>query len=215
MLAQRDEQIAVVGLRDAAAVMIARRQRPLLAEDDLDLVELASAVVEFGARDRGASTAVGPLGKAEIDGLVLREGFVGDDVEQAALARRPHLGHALERRRDLSFARDDAHAARTLGHQHRAVGQERQRPRIDEAPCDGANLEFARRRAERRRFATRAGGDQERDGKQDRDRQGGGHESDRCLHRSSDRDVDHRAFANDANEKAATIISGSASRWWP
>ncbi len=42
MLAQRDEQIAVVGLRDAAAIMIARRQRPLLAEDDLDLVEPAA-----------------------------------------------------------------------------------------------------------------------------------------------------------------------------
>src|SRR6185295_5666163 len=37
-------------------------------------------------------------------------------------------------------------------------------------------------RAERRLFATGAGGDQERDGKQDRDRQGGGHEADRCLH---------------------------------
>ena len=121
VLAQRDEQIAVIGLRDAAAVMIARRQRPLLAEDDLDVVEPALAVGEPGARDCGASTALGPLGKAEIEALVLRKGFVGDDVEQAALAGRPHLGNALERRRDLSFRRDDAHAARTLGHQHRSI----------------------------------------------------------------------------------------------
>ena len=134
MFAQRDEQIAVVGLRDAAAVMIARRQRPLLTEDDLDVVEAAVAVVQFRARDRGASAAVGALGEAEIDRPVLRKGFVGDDVEQAALAGRPDVGHALERRRELPFRRDDAHAARPLGHQHRSVGQERQRPRIGRGP---------------------------------------------------------------------------------
>ena len=76
MFAQRDEQIAVVGLHDAAAIMIARRQRPFLAEDDLDVVEPAVAVVQLGARDRGAAAAAGALGEAEIDGLVLRKGFV-------------------------------------------------------------------------------------------------------------------------------------------
>ena len=47
---------------------------------------------------------------------------------------------------------DDAHAAGTFGHQHRAVGQERQRPGIDQAAGDGLHLELAGRGGERRRL---------------------------------------------------------------
>ena len=93
------------------------------------------------------------------------------DVEQTALAGGPDLGHALERRRKLSFRRDDAHAARPLGHQHPAVGQERQRPRMDQASCEGAHLEFARRRRKHGVFAARAGGDHQGRRQQDRCRQ--------------------------------------------
>ncbi len=57
VVAEGDEQIAVGGLRDAAAVMIARRQRPLLAEDHPGLVEPAGAVVEPGARHGGTAAA--------------------------------------------------------------------------------------------------------------------------------------------------------------
>ena len=98
MLTERDEQIAVVSLRNAAAVVIARRRRSFLAEDDPGVVEAAASVVQFCTRDRGPSAAVGPFGEAEIDGLVLRKGFVDGDVEQATLAGRPDLGHALEGR---------------------------------------------------------------------------------------------------------------------
>src|SRR5262249_14833195 len=57
MFAERDEQIAVIGLRYTAPIMVARRQRAFLPEDHLGLVEPAAAVVEFGARHRGAAAA--------------------------------------------------------------------------------------------------------------------------------------------------------------
>jgi hypothetical protein len=66
--------------------VIARRQRSFLPEDDLDVVEPAIGVVQLRARHRGTATATGSLRKAEINGLVLRIGFVEDDVEQSALA---------------------------------------------------------------------------------------------------------------------------------
>ena len=43
VLAHRQEQIAVRALRDAAAEMVAARQRAVLVEDHLDVVELASS----------------------------------------------------------------------------------------------------------------------------------------------------------------------------
>src|SRR4051794_26355402 len=114
MLAQRDEQIAVVRLHDAATIVIAGRQRPFLPEDDLDVIEPAVGVVQSCPRYGGTAAATGTLGEAEIDGLVLCVGLVDDDVEQPALARGPDLRHALQRRRKLAFRRDDAHAARPL-----------------------------------------------------------------------------------------------------
>src|SRR4029077_11438679 len=111
MLAQRDEQIAVVGLHDAAAVMISRRERPVLAEDDSGVVEAAIGVVQFCAGDRRASAAARSLRKTEIDRLVLRIGFVDRDVEETALAGYPDVGNAPERWRKLSLRRDKAHAA--------------------------------------------------------------------------------------------------------
>jgi hypothetical protein len=66
--------------------VIARRQRSVLPEDDLDLVEPAIGIVQLCPRHHGSATATGSLGKAEIDGLVLRIGFVEDNIEQSALA---------------------------------------------------------------------------------------------------------------------------------
>src|SRR5262249_61689080 len=45
MLPEREEQVVVGGQRDAAAEMVAARQRPLLAEDHLDVVEARRAFV--------------------------------------------------------------------------------------------------------------------------------------------------------------------------
>src|SRR4029079_18575581 len=100
-----------------AAMVIARRQRTVLAEDHLGLVEPAAAVVEFRACHRCAAAAGGALGIAEEDRPVLCKAAIGDDVEQTALAARPYVGHALERRRELALGRHDAHAARAFGHQ--------------------------------------------------------------------------------------------------
>src|SRR4051794_11700942 len=61
MLAQGCEQIAVIGLHDAATIVIARRQRALLAEDDFEVVEPAAAVVQLCPRQCGTAAATGAL----------------------------------------------------------------------------------------------------------------------------------------------------------
>ena len=124
--------------------MVAARQRPVLTEDHLDVVELA-VVGKRRARHRGARAAAGRLGEAEIDHLVLREAAVEHDVVQAALAGRHDLRHALQRRGQLAVRRHDPHAAGPLGHQHAAVRQEGQRPRMRQPSDHGLDLEIAGR----------------------------------------------------------------------
>ena len=63
--------------------------------------------------------------------------------------------------RKLPLPGDDAHAARALGHQHPAVGQEGQRPRVHQSAGDGLHLELTGRRRERAVFAARSRDDQE------------------------------------------------------
>ena len=71
MVARRQEQVVVRGLRDAAAEVIAGGGRALLNEDALDVFEPVAG--ETGARERGLAAAVDRIGVAEIDRLVLRE----------------------------------------------------------------------------------------------------------------------------------------------
>src|SRR5436305_226483 len=74
VIAQREPQIAVAPLHDAATIMIAARQRTFLAEDQLDIVELRRLTVgEARARHRSAAAARRGLGEAEIDRLIRRE----------------------------------------------------------------------------------------------------------------------------------------------
>ena len=142
--------------------MIAGRQRPVLAEDDLDVVEAAVAVVQLAARHRGAPAAGGAFGEAEIDRLVLRKGVVERDVEQAALAGGPDLGHALERRRKPVRPRvtmrmrpgRSVTSMRPSGRNASAQGWTRPLATV-------SNLELARRRGKTGVFAARAGGDHE------------------------------------------------------
>ena len=112
MLAQRNEQVAVAGLHDAAAIVIARGRRPVLPEDDPEIVKPAAGVVQFRPRHGGTAAAAGPFGEAEIDRPVLGIGPVDNHVEQSALAGRPDLGHPLERRGEHAIAADHAHTAR-------------------------------------------------------------------------------------------------------
>src|SRR5262249_9777716 len=123
MIPEREEQVAVLCLDNAAAEMVAARQRALLAEDHLDVVEARRAVLdEVRPRHRGARAAAGCFGEAEIDGLVLRVVAVERYVVQAALALRKNLRHPGERRRRLAVAGDDAQPPGPFGHQHALVG---------------------------------------------------------------------------------------------
>ena len=100
VFAESDEEIAVAGLYDAAAIMIAAGEWAFLTEDDLQIVEPGRrAIDEFGPRNGRASAGAGAFGVAEVDRAVLRKVLVGDDVEQAALAGGHHLGHTFDRRR--------------------------------------------------------------------------------------------------------------------
>ena len=145
MLAIGEEQRAVRGLHNAAAEVVSPRSRTVLAVDDLHVGEPRDlAGLEPGARQRGAPAAVERLGVGKIDGAVLREIAVEDDVQQPALADREHLRHVRERRRELAVRCDDAHTAGTLGHQHAAVGKESKRPGVRQALRDGMDREVAR-----------------------------------------------------------------------
>ena len=131
-------------LHDAAAIMVAARERAFLAEDDLQLLELRlGAIVEPRARHRGAAAAVGGIGEAEIDRPVLRVIAVEDDVEQSALSAREDRRQAFDCGRQFSVARDDAQPSRPFGDQHAAVGQEGERPGVDEPARDGLDIEIA------------------------------------------------------------------------
>ena len=105
MFAEREQQIAVAPLHDAAAEVIAARERAFLAEDHLHVVELRRlAVGETRARHRGAPAARCRFGEAEIDRLVGGEVAVERDIVQAALAGRADRRHAGNRRRKLAVA---------------------------------------------------------------------------------------------------------------
>src|SRR6266851_6070457 len=88
MLAQRQEEIVVESLRDAAAEMIAARERTVLMEDHADVGEPWRALLEEPrTRERRAPAAAHGLGIAEIEGVILRIGAVESDVVQTALTR--------------------------------------------------------------------------------------------------------------------------------
>ena len=73
------------------------------------------------------------FGVAPVDQLILLEGRIERDVEQAALLPRVDRGEAGHRLRHLlAVGADDAQPSRPLGDEHLAVGQEREAPRVDE-----------------------------------------------------------------------------------
>lgn len=116
----------------------------MLAVDDLHVGKPRHfAGLEPGARKCSAPAAVERLRVRKVDGAVLREVAVEDDVEQAALADRKYFRHVCERRRQLPVLRNNAHAARPLGHQHASAGQERERPGMNQALGHRLNGEIA------------------------------------------------------------------------
>jgi hypothetical protein len=134
-------------LHDAAPVIVGAA-RALLREDHLDVVEAGRrAVDQAGARHRGRAAAIAAVTK--IKNLVAGVIAVEPQVEQAALSARMHRRHAGERRRQRAVARDDAHAAGLLRHQHAAVGQKCEAPWIDQAARDGRDRDRTGRRRKR------------------------------------------------------------------
>ena len=135
MLAKRHEQVAVVSLRDAAAIVIARRQLALLPEYDLDV--LKPILTQCGACNGGSPAAFRPLREAEIEGLVARERLVQHNVQQPALTGGPNFGHVLERRRQIAVAANDTKAPGPFRDQYPPVRQQGEPPRMDEAAGNG------------------------------------------------------------------------------
>ena len=134
MLAGGQEEVVVGRLHEAAAEMIAAGERAFLMEYHLDRVEPRRAVIhQPGAGERRARAAADRLGVTEIDRVVLAVVAVERDVVQAALARGEDFRHARERGRELAVRADNAHAPGALGDQHAAIGQEGERPGMDEA----------------------------------------------------------------------------------
>src|SRR5436190_9933796 len=95
MLAQGQEQVVVLRLHDAAAEMIAARERALLAEDDCQIGEPRRWLLDQPrACERRARAAARGLGMAVIDRVIVGKGSVENDIVQPALTRCEHLRHA-------------------------------------------------------------------------------------------------------------------------
>ena len=149
VIAHREQQIAVAALHDAAAEMIAARQRAFLAEDHLHVVELGASPSVSRAR----AIAVRPpprcgLGEAEIDRPVRREVAVEHDVVQSALAGARTCGTPATGGDSLPSRVDDAQAAGPLGDQHRRRAGRR-------APTDDRARARPSRRSDCRRLKER------------------------------------------------------------
>ena len=156
VLAQRQEQVVVRRLRDAAAEMIAARRRALLAEDHAGPGRDGASSASRARASAVRAAAVRRLGVAEIDGAVLREAA----IDERRRCRPPWpdantRGTPASGGDELAVARGDAQPAGPLGDQHVAVRQERQRPGMRKPADHGLDRELAGRRLERLRGGVR------------------------------------------------------------
>ena len=134
-IALRDEQGAVAGEDETGAEVVSSVHLRLLLVDHADVLQASGA--ESPPRDRGSGGAAGPrLRVGEVDPAVLGEAGIDHHVEQAALASRRHLRHAPEGIGQSTVSSDAAEPPAALGHEHAAVGQEGQPPRMVEPPRD-------------------------------------------------------------------------------
>ena len=117
------------------------------------------AAFEPASRERRCAFAVlDGLGVGEVDQPIVGEPRMERDVHEAAVAVRPHAGHAGDRRRIEDAVADDADPAGPFGDQHAPVRQEGDGPRVRETPGDDAHadlvlfggIEHKRPRAQRR-----------------------------------------------------------------
>src|SRR5262249_18524742 len=143
VVAKRQEEAAVLRLGDPAAEIEAGRYRPLLMEDDLDLLEPGPAfIVELGAGHRHLATAPRRFGEAEIDRAVPVERAIERNVGQSDLIVGVDFWQAGDRRRQPAVLGDDPHAPRPFGHEQPAAGQESKSPRVHEPGGEGLDREW-------------------------------------------------------------------------
>ena len=127
-VAERDVEEAAVEHQARAEVVSGPRLGPH-AEQHLQVAQGAS--VEPCARHLGALAALARRGVGEIDPAVLRVIRVQHHVEQAALADRRDRRQSGNRNGiEFAVGRHQPQAARPLRHQHAAVRQESQPPRV-------------------------------------------------------------------------------------
>ena len=142
MLAGGDEQVPILVEGQARAVVHRRRRRRRLHEDVGRPLDRPAVVGEPAARrGGGAHPAAERLGIGPIDHPVLGELRPDRHVEQAALLPGMNGRQPGERLGHRAVAADDAHAARSLGHQHRPVGQQRHAPRMLEPAGELGDLQ--------------------------------------------------------------------------
>ena len=172
-------ELAVPGAEDdAAAVVVAPlRLRRRGIQDRPRVFQRGRALVEARADQARQRAAFHPRREAEIDLPRRREVRRQGDIEQPALAARLHHRHAAERAGDAAVAADDAHAARPLGDQQAAVGQEGGAPGVVEPLGEGDDAKDGGLRAHRplRRAGGRGGAGGGRD-------QAGGEEEEKGAH---------------------------------
>ena len=133
-VAGRHVQRAVAREREARAPVIRTARLGHLAPDHLRVLEAGRA--EPPARHRGTGAALAGLREAQVHEPVGGERRRQRNVEQPALPAREHARHARKGRRKLPVLADDAQASLALGDEHAAVGQEREAPRVRQAPRD-------------------------------------------------------------------------------
>ena len=127
-------------------ILLPREAGPALAEDrgHRRQPDRAGVFLQASVRHHDlAAAALGRLGVAKKDRVAFLEVVRQQHVHQAGLTLRVNIRHAQQRPRQLTAARDDAHAAGPLGHQHAAVGQKGERPGMHQPAGDGLDVEIA------------------------------------------------------------------------
>lgn len=142
-LSKGDEEVPVGNEHDPRAEVFCRIEPWRHAPDDLNVLEPRGPLeLQACAGERGAIPVRSWFGEREVDGPVLGELRQERHVEQSSLVTRIDLGHTREWLGPDAVRCDDSESARSLRHEHPAIGGTR--------PTKGARA-HARRRGRRRR----------------------------------------------------------------
>jgi hypothetical protein len=130
--------------------------RGLDAQNGRQILRLPRVGGELRLRHGHTVAAGAGLNVREVDLPVRGKGRIKRDVEQAGIAATDDPRHARNLVANLAVARHGAHRAGLLGHEHRSVGEERQRPRVPQTVRDHLD---AQRRLHRHGHCTSLAGE--------------------------------------------------------